>query len=347
MIIEDISPHINELLRCAAQDGASDLHICTNSLPILRQRGELVCIANHDEKYRFTADELEFFAQSFLLTSSQQKEHFSKVGDADASYTISTASGRTIHCRVNIFQDMRGISLAFRLLPSNIPSMDKLRLPESVRKLRHLPHGLVLVTGATGNGKSTTIASLLDAINEERAAHIITIEQPVEYRFTMKRSLISQREVGNLSNGCDTFLSGLRSALRQDPDIILIGEMRDAETISTALAAAETGHLVFATLHAGNVMEAIDRLVQYFPAERHSEIRNSFANSFRGLIAQKLLPSSSGDRVAAFEILLPTDAIKHIIREGQSFRLRDYMHLRDGMQTMDESLQGLKNKHLI
>ena len=336
---------IDEVLQFAALNGASDVHICSNELPTMRSKGELSWILN-EEKYPIIIDEIESFVTNVLLTSPLQQEHFSVTGDADTSYQF-VYNNKEVNCRVNIFRTTDGISLAFRLLPDKIPSMDKLRLPESIRKLRNCSHGLIIVTGATGSGKSTTIASLLNAINEERSARIITIEQPVEYRLHNKHSLISQREVGNVSYGCDTFLSGLRSALRQDPDIILIGEMRDAETIATALAAAETGHLVFTTLHAGNTMEAIDRLVQYFPAERHGEIRNSFANSLQGLIAQKLLPCNSGGRVAAFEILLPTAAIKNIIRTGQTFRIHEYMTSRDGMQSMDDALKGLQNKHLI
>lgn len=203
---------------------------------------------------------------------------------------------------------------------------------------------MVIITGPTGSGKTTTLAALLDAINAESPVHIITIEQPIEYQFQMKRAVISQREVGR---DCISFLEGLRASLRQDPDVILIGEMRDAETITTALAAAETGHLVFTTLHSANAVEAIDRLVQYFPATRHQEIRNELANSFLAIAAQKLLPSRNGGRVAAFEVLLSTDSTKNVIRSSQGFRVQDYMHRDEGMQTMAESIRGLRNKHLI
>ena len=222
--------------------------------------------------------------------------------------------------------------------------MQELRIPGPLQDIRHRKHGIVIITGPTGSGKTTTLAALLDAINAESPVHIITIEQPIEYQFQMKRAVISQREVGR---DCISFLDGLRASLRQDPDVILIGEMRDDETITTGLAAAETGHLVFTTLHSANVVEAIDRLVQYFPATRHQEIRNELANSFLAIAAQKLLPSRNGGRVAAFEVLLSTDSTKNVIRSSQGFRVQDYMHRDEGMQTMAESIRGLRNKHLI
>ena len=333
---------LDAMLEEVAEANGSDLHLATGILPVMRVNGELTTL--QDTKHILTEDKLMELCSALLGRTPELTEHFQKEGSADTSYSFRTAKGHAIHSRVNIFRDTNGLSFAFRLINDYVPSMEELRLPQSLRLLRQEPYGLIILTGATGSGKSTTIASLLDAINAERAAHIITIENPVEYHFTMKKSIISQREVGR---DCTSFLSGLRDALRQDPDVILIGEMRDAETISTALAAAETGHLVFSTLHAGNVVEALDRLVQYFPAEQHREIRSEIANSLCGLIAQKLLKSSRGGRIAAFEILLATDATKNIIRTGQGFRIRDYMNPADGMQTMEEALRGLRNKKLI
>lgn len=349
--VEKIRERMDILLAETYAAGGSDLHVCSGIKPVMRKDGLLVpvCSGNNSNLQSFfrtpdepfTSEELKAFIEKHLI-SLHDGEGFD-TGSLDASYVVHTKTNE-FFCRVNAFYDSRGISIAFRLLRKYIPSMDKLRIPKSVQKLRNLPHGLIVVTGATGSGKSTTIASMLEAINQERAVHIVTIENPIEYRYDMKKALISQREVGK---DCKSFLEGLRDVLRQDPDVILVGEMRDTETIETALAAAETGHLVFSTLHSGTVVEAIDRFVQYFPADRHKEIRNELANSFGGIIAQRLYRSNSGGRIAAFEILLATDITRNLIRTANSFRLKDYMFPNQGMQTMEESVQGLRNKHLI
>ena len=337
-----IREYMDNLLQLAFAQNGSDLHICSGIFPVMRRNGKLETL-KEPRNVPFSSDEIQAFIEKELLSESQHKE-FLSTGSADAGYSFFSKDKKMIRCRVNAFRDSNGTSLAFRIIQNHIPSMRKLRIPSPVQELRHRCHGMIILTGPTGSGKTTTIASLLEAINEESPVHIITIEQPIEYQFVMKQAVISQREVGR---DCISFLDGLRASLRQDPDIILIGEMRDAETITTALAAAETGHLVFTTLHSANVVEAIDRLVQYFPAERHKEIRNELANCFLAIVAQKLLPAQTGGRVAAFEVLLSTDATKNIIRTGQGFRIQDYMHHEEGMQTMQEAIRGLQNKHLL
>ena len=349
--IDKIRERIDALLSETYSAGGSDVHISNDMPPVMRKQGLLIPIgtertSNIQSFMRcstapFTTEELRLFSCQFLDPAHTHGSF--TTGSIDASYTVKIRSSE-FFCRVNSFYDTNGISLAFRLLRKYIPSMDKLRIPKSVQKLRNLSHGLICVSGATGQGKTTTIASMLEAINTERNAHIITSEDPIEYRFERKKSIISQREVGK---DCKSFLEGLRDVLRQDPDIVLVGEMRDAETVETALAAAETGHLVFTTLHSATVVEAIDRFMQYFPAERYKEIRNELANSFEAIIAQRLFRSVTGDRIAAFEILLANDITRNSIRSENSFRLKDYMFPNQGMQTMEESIQGLRNKHLI
>lgn len=349
--ISAVRKRIDALLTEAYKEDGSDVHICSGVPPILRKDGILFEIkarpANALSPFAvlqtepFTTEELKLFVEAYLAPSLRE-EGFT-TGSIDASYSVSIKQTE-FFTRVNAFYDSRGISIAFRLLKKYIPAMTKLRIPMSVQKLRYLDHGLVVLTGATGAGKTTTIASLLEAINQERPAHIVTIENPIEYRFDMKKALISQREVGR---DCGSFLEGLRDVLRQDPDVILVGEMRDAETIETALAAAETGHLVFSTLHSGTVVEAIDRFVQYFPGDRQKEIRNELANCFEGIIAQKLFRTAGGSRIAAFEILLGTDTTRNLIRTSNGFKLKDYMFPNSGMQTFEDAVQGLRNKHLI
>lgn len=349
--LDSIRERIDAILEEVYTEGGSDVHILANIPPVMRKQGLLspvgvgkksgIGFVNSASTDPFTNAYLKMFVEGCLDPAHSCGEFLQ--GSIDASYTVSTSTSE-FFCRVNAFYETNGIALAFRLLKKFIPTMDRLRIPKSVQKLRFLDHGLVVLTGATGMGKSTTIASMLEAVNNERPAHIITIENPIEYRFQMKKALISQREVGKDTR---SFHEGLRDVLRQDPDIILVGEMRDAETIETALAAAETGHLVFTTLHSGTVVEAIDRFVQYFPGDRQKEIRNELANCFEGIVAQKLFRATSGGRIAAFEILLATDITRNLIRTANSFKLSDYMFPNAGMQTFEESVQGLRNKHLI
>lgn len=340
--------NLNDCIEYAKQTGATDIHIKCGEDAFCRSGGKIQKMDLHSPGYGYEPciyshhDIMSFLQCSNMGLSGKQLEDIEKPGfmSMDISYP-----GKNI--RINIFRDSDGLGLALRILPDKIPSMDELRLPPAVRDFVNCDSGLVIISGPTGSGKTSTLASLLSEINKNQAKHIITIEDPVEYRIRSRQSLVTQRNVGI---HCESFASGLRDALRQDPDVILVGEMRDAETILTAMQAAETGHLVFTTLHAGNTMEAIDRFSQYFPAEKNLEIRNQLANCLHGIVAQKLLPAAGEDntgRVAAFEVLLATDAIRAVIRSGKTFRLQDYMGGTKGMITMEQAIEGLKIKKLI
>ncbi len=286
---------------------------------------------------------------SNLLASTKvfhnYQERLQVTGDMDASYEVRLPSGQSVNCRINIFTTHQGTAIAVRIFPTFIPSMNILGLPGVVQNLIHRPNGLIIFTAPTGNGKTTSIASMLETINDNAAKRIITIEDPVEYVFKSKQSVISQREIGT---NCPDFATGLRSALREDPDIIMVGEMRDRDTILTAIAAAESGHLVFSTLHAGNVVQAVDRVKQYFNGSEQEHIQAQFANAFQAVIAQKLLPrKDKHGRVAAFEVLLNTDATKNLIRTGDAFRLPAYMTQKDGMITMEYSIKDLLMRGVI
>lgn len=322
-----------ELLNTAYHKGATDIHLQSNTLPVMRCNGTLERLG----KKLVTSFEIDNIAKTIL--SNDEFNELKVKGDIDKGIVFDGVS-----CRLNIFYTSGTLAIACRILPLSIPSMDKIKLPFPFQRLINDKHGLVIVSGPTGSGKSTTIAAMLNEINKTQRKHIITIEQPVEYRLLNDASLIAQREVGQ---DCKDFAAGLKAALREDPDIIMIGEMRDAETIATALAAAETGHLVFSTLHTANVVEAIDRMVQYFPSGSHGQIRNELANSFRAIIAQRLFADKMGGMTAAFELLLPTDAVKNVIRRGENSRLYEYMFPESGMQTMEQAIMGLRNKRII
>lgn len=339
---EAIQHKFGNLLADVAEQGASDLHLSTDWQPVIRRNGELHTMEPICGLPISPMEAFEHLLDSLLF--GHKKEEFERNGSTDISLSYRANTGTKI-CRCHIFrygtcQD----AFSIRFFPTSIPSCKTLGLPDSVTKLTREEHGLIIVSGPTGSGKTTTIASLLDRINETYGKHIITIEDPIEYVLKDKTSLIHQREVGM---DCPSFAAGLKAALREDPDVILVGEMRDAETIATAISAAETGHLVFSTLHTANVIEALDRLVQYFPADHHTQIRNELAVCFKGIVAQKLFPCTKGGRVAAFEILLPIDATKNVIHRGDNHRLYDYMHPSYGMQTMEQAIEGLKKKHLM
>lgn len=337
---EIIMLDLNIWIDNAKKLGITDIHIRTGKELIGRKEGKIEKIGNGQV---FSQNNIiEMIEQSKLNLSVEDMAKIKK-----AEFTSIDTSCKFCNARVNVFKDINGIGLAIRILSEDIPSMDALRLPPTVKNFVTYESGLVIISGPTGSGKTTTLASLLNEISKHQQKHIITIEDPVEYKIPSVSavSLVTQRNVGI---DCDSFASGLRDALRQDPDVILVGEMRDAETITTAMQAAETGHLVFSTLHASNVVEAVDRFSQYFPAERNSEIRLQLANCLQGIVAQKLLPGADKiNRVAAFEVMLATDAIRAVIRSGKTYQLRDYMHRDAGMNSMDECIQGLCNKHLI
>ena len=326
---------LQTLIFYAKEKNTSDVHLTVGLPPMLRIDGEL---RTHGD-VPLTEQDVQDAAQQ--LADAHQLHELKTIGESDFAVTFADS----VRMRCNLFRQQHHTALALRLLPMEIPTAEQLRLPDIIIQQAEKPRGLVIVTGPTGSGKSSTLAALIDHINRTAARHIITLENPIEYVHPRIRSMINQREIGA---DTDSFASGLRAALRQDPDVILVGEMRDAETITTAMQAAETGHLVFSTLHASNVVEAVDRFSQYFPAERNSEIRLQLANCLQGIVAQKLLPGADKiNRVAAFEVMLATDAIRAVIRSGKTYQLRDYMHRDAGMNSMDECIQGLCNKHLI
>lgn len=334
--------NIIEYINYGRKISASDIHIKTNKEILYRCNGQI-----QKEYEPMTIDDIKKLALNGEINLTPADRGRITGFIAGNCLNIDTSCHGDINCRINIYSDLYGMNLAIRLLPQKIPSMQELRLPQAIQNFTRLESGLIVISGPTGSGKTSTLAAILNEIATTQQKHIITIENPIEYRLNSCMSIITQREVGTHTA---SFAEGLREALRQDPDIILVGEMRDAETMLTAMQAAETGHLVFTTLHAGNVIEAIDRFNQYFPSERNSEIRAQLANCLQGVVAQKLLKAadnSTYSRVAAFEILLPTDAIKNTIRTGKSFKLKDCMNRADGMVTMEEAIAGLKNKKLL
>ncbi len=347
--------NIDELLRYAAKYGASDLHITAGNPPIIRVNGRLKKIPGP----ALTADDAEALVSSIL--TEEQKQAVKSKKEIDLSYTWGAATQRLVaealtleyttpervRARVNVFLDLNGIGAAFRIIPAKIRTLEELPAPPSVAELARSHSGLVLVTGPTGCGKSTTLASMIDLIDQEQAVRIITIEDPIEYIFRPRNCLISQREIDTHSR---SFASALRACLREDPDVILVGEMRDLETISLALTAAETGHLVLSTLHTKSVAETVDRVIDVFPADQQEYIRQIFASVIRGIISQTLLPRKDGrGRVAAMEVLIATPAIKNLIREAKVHQIPSLVQTGSqyGMQTMDQSLELLLKKGLI
>ena len=265
--------------------------------------------------------------------NDKQWEELERLGELDFAYSFPGFS----RVRVNAFRQRGTYGMAMRILSFQIPSPQQLGLPRSVVDLTNRKRGLVLVTGATGSGKSTTLASLINVIAENYAKNIITLEDPIEYLHKHKKSIVNQREVGS---DTQSYANAVRAALRQDPDVILVGEMRDLETIATAITAAETGHLVFSTLHTNSAADAIDRIIDVFPPHQQQQIRIQFASVIEGVIAQQLLPRTDGGRVAAFEVLLANNAVRNLIREGKSFQILSMIQTgkKEGMQSMDDAI---------
>jgi twitching motility protein PilT len=329
---------IDTLLTRAVEIGASDLHLTVATPPAARVRGALAPLAGTEALDAETTQMLLYR----ILTTEQQKR-FEVDRQLDFSYDVPG----TARFRVNVFQQRESVAAVFRVIPDQLKTLEELGLPDGLRSLTELPRGLVLVTGPTGSGKSTTLAALIDEINRNRTDHIITIEDPIEFVHHHKRCIVNQREIGTDALG---FGAALRAALRQDPDVILLGEMRDLETISTALTAAETGHLVFGTLHTQSAPSTIDRIIDVFPAEQQEQVRTQIAGALQGVVTQTLLPTLDGrGRVPALEILLPDDAIRNLIRQGKVEQVYSYMQTgsRVGMQTMEQSLADLVVRRLV
>jgi twitching motility protein PilT len=332
MTLSHVNPApIDAYLRRLWEAGATDLHLIAGAPPLIRVDGDLRPLPG---EAALGADEvtqliLGVLAEDLIAQCRREKE-------VDFSFPWD---GRT-RFRANVFHQQGTLAMALRAIPFHIPSFEELCLPPVVERFANLPQGLVLVTGPTGSGKSTTLASVIDYINEHRPKHILTIEDPIEYVHCHKRSAVSQREVGV---DTESFHRALRAALREDPDVILVGEMRDPETIQIALTIAETGHLVFATLHTNDAATALDRIVDVFPSERQTQIRVQLAGSLAGVLSQRLLPRVGGGMVAAFEVLIANNPVRNLVREGKTHQLRNVIHSHrgDGMQTLEMSLNAL------
>jgi twitching motility protein PilT len=323
---------IDELLTGMHELGASDLHLSAGSPPLVRLHGALHAM---EELPPLQADQTQQLIYRILSTEQQKRLEIDR--QIDLSYAISGVA----RFRVNVFFQRGAVGAAFRLIPYKILTLEELRLPSSLHEMADRPRGLVLVTGPTGSGKTTTLAALIDEINRNRAGHILTIEDPIEFLHRHRRCLVNQREIGSDASG---FADALRAALRQDPDVILLGEMRDLETISTALTAAETGHLVFATLHTRGAAGTIDRIIDVFPSEQQGQVRAMLASSLEGIVTQTLLPTADGQgRVAALEILIPDYAVRNLIRQRKLEQIYTVMQTGTtrGMQTMEQALCDL------
>lgn len=328
---------MKQLLSQAVQSNASDLHITVGVPPILRVNGKLVrtehtLLAVQDTEKLFLA-----------ITTPEQQVHFKNHGEIDFSFAIAGLS----RFRVNAFRQRGSIAMVIRVVNENVPTLEELGHPSVLKNVACQPRGLVLVTGPTGSGKSTTLAAMINLINKERSCHILTLEDPIEYLHKHDKSIVNQRE---MHSDTESFTIGLRAALREDPDVILVGEMRDPETIATAITAAETGHLVFATLHTGSAAQTIDRIIDAFPSHQQQQIRVQLSVTLQGIIAQQLLPRiDQTGRVAALEILIATPAIRNIIREGKTHQLTSVIQTgaKFGMQPMDVALRDLYRRGVV
>ena len=309
----DPDPMLKALLEATVHAGASDLHITAGRPPTARRDGVLVPFEGVSV---LTNGDTERMVMS--LISTRQKVELSENFQVDFSFGLP-GLGRF---RANAFYQRGALALALRVVPHRIRSLEELGAPTAATDLLNKPYGLVLVVGPTGSGKSTTLAGMIDRINETRPCHILTIEDPIEYLHQHKMSMVNQREVGS---DVSSFTEGLRSALREDPDVILLGEMRDLDSISITLTLAETGHLVFATLHTNDAAQALDRIVDVFPAEKRDQIQIQLSGSLQGVLSQRLLPAEAGGRVAAYEVLIANDAVRNLLREGKSRQIRYVM----------------------
>ena len=322
---------IKELLVITKEKDASDLHLNVGVPPVLRINGKLEKL-NLPE---LTPEDTNKMIYSIL--NERQKTNFEKYGELDLSYELTNVA----RFRINVFKHRRGEGAAFRLIPEKIKTLSELNLPSILSIFTEKDKGFVLITGPTGSGKSTTLAALIDIINKNRYDNIITIEDPIEFIHYHQNCLISQREIGSHTK---SFASALRNALREDPDVILVGEMRDLETISMALTAAETGHLVFSTLHTISAAETVERIIDVFPPHQQNQVRMQLAGSILGIVAQTLMPTLDGQgRVPALEVMIANPAIRNLIREGKVYQIPSTIQIskKDGMQSLDQSLKDL------
>jgi len=329
--------HVDDLLRIVVEKGGSDLHLSVGVPPIIRVDGQLLP-TNYE---KVTPQESQRLVYDIL--TDDQIQRFETTFELDFSYSLARLS----RFRVNIYRDRGNVASAFRVIPSRIPTLRDLSLPPVLEELTRLPRGLILVTGPTGSGKSTSLAAMINQINNERSVHILTIEDPIEYLHSHKFSIINQREVGG-----DTlaFANALRAALREDPDVILVGEMRDLETMQMAVSAAETGHLVFATLHTNSAATSVERIVDSFPPGQQEQVRLQLSNNLQAILCQQLMPrANQPGRICAMEIMTASPAIRNLIRENKAHQITSMIQTSAnlGMQTMDQSLRDLYVRGMI
>src|SRR5436190_20682684 len=329
---------IDDLLEQMVTRNASDLHLSVGAPPAVRVRGRVERLPDYGT---LTAEDTQHLL--YRIMSSEQQKNLEIKRQLDMSHSIPGLA----RFRVNVYFQREALGAAFRLIPEELKTLEELGLPSTLREFANKPRGLVVVTGPTGSGKSTTLAALIDEVNRTRAEHILTIEDPIEFIHRHKRCIVNQREIGP---DATTFADALRGALRQDPDVILLGEMRDLETISTALTAAETGHLVFATLHTQDAASTVDRVIDVFPAGQQGQIRTQLAGTLEGVVAQTLLPTADGQgRVAAIEVLRPDDAVRNLVRQAKIEQVYSVMQTggKKGMQTMEQALAELVLRGVI
>ena len=329
---------IDDLLERMVERGASDLHVTAGSEPVVRVNGRLERL---DDFPRLTPDDTQQLL--YRILSTEQQKQFEVKRQIDLSHALPGVA----RFRVNVYFQRESLGAAFRMIPHELKTLEELGMPTALHELARKPRGLILVTGPTGSGKSTTLAAMIDEINRTRGDHIMTIEDPIEFLHRHKRCIVNQREIGP---DATSFAEALRGALRQDPDVILLGEMRDLETIATALTAAETGHLVFATLHTQDAPSTVDRLIDVFPAAQQEQIRVQIAATLQGVVTQTLVPRADGiGRVPAVEVLLPDDAVRNLIRQAKVEQIYSVMQTggKRGMQTLEQSLVDLVARGLV
>jgi twitching motility protein PilT len=327
---------ITQLLTFGVQQGASDCHLSAGEPPMLRIHGDLKKL----DHPALSKDEVHNMV--FDMMNDNQRKTFQETRECDFSFEM----GEIARFRVNVFMQRRGEAAVFRTIPTKILALEQLGMPPILRELCDKEKGLILVTGPTGSGKSTTLAAMIDYLNDTFEGHILTVEDPIEFVHKSKKCLVSQRELGPHTH---SFANALKAALREDPDVILVGEMRDLDTIQLALTAAETGHLVFGTLHTSSAPKTVDRIIDVFPPSQQAQIRAQFAESIEGVLTQTLLKKKSGGRAAALEIMVGTNAVRNLIREAKLHQIPGIMQAsqKDGMQTMDMALVDLVTKGLV
>ncbi len=330
--------NVRNMLFTMVEKNASDLHLIAGIPPSLRMNGDLIYLG----KLPLTSGNLNDFLEE-IVTDQTKKKRFFEEKELDLAYEIKDKA----RFRVNVYWQKGSVAFAIRLIPVEIPKLEDLNLPDILKNLTRKPNGLVLVTGPTGSGKSTTLAAMIDLINKEQSLHVVTIEDPIEYVHNHNKCIISQREVGE---DTDSFANALKHVLRQDPDVILIGEMRDLETMQAAITAAETGHLVFSTLHTTSASQTIDRIIDVFPPHQQSQIRSQLSITLQAVLTQKLLKRVDiGGRIPVTEVLIATAAIKNLIREGKSHQIYSSIELGNeyGMHTIEQNLNELLSKKMI